>query len=115
MEYISYVKIFNQIVDEFFLELIDIFPEETKIKVQYTLFQTLIKVNAKQPCIKFMTKCIPYLEKIATRDENFFKSENMPGILQSINIEKLWTDDLSPVTKMLFGDIYSLFLQLVLK
>jgi hypothetical protein len=33
--------IFNQIIDEFFIELIDIFPEETKIKVQYTLFQTL--------------------------------------------------------------------------
>ena len=96
---ISYIKIFNQVIDEFFLELIEIFPEETKIKVQYTLFQTLIKANAKQPCVKFMTNSIKYLEKIAARDEEFFKSADKPGILQSMNIEKLWTDDLSPVTK----------------
>ena len=99
MEYISYTKIFNQTVDEFFRELIDIFPEETKIKVQYTLFQTLISANAKQPCTRFMTGSIKYLEQIAARDEEFFKSADKQGILQSMNIEKLWTDDLSPVTK----------------
>jgi len=38
---VSYVKIFNQVVDEFFRELIEIFPEEKKIKVQYNLFQTI--------------------------------------------------------------------------
>jgi hypothetical protein len=87
---VSYVKIFNQIIDEFFNELIDIFPEEPKIKVRYTLFQTICKANAKKPAIEFMTKSIPYLEKIAMRDEQFFISPDTPGFLQALNVEKIW-------------------------
>ena len=39
---INYIRVFNQIVDEFFKELIESFPEESKIKVQYNLFQTIV-------------------------------------------------------------------------
>ena len=96
---VSYVKIFNQVVDDFFKELIEIFPEESKIKVQYTLFQTLSKTNVKKPCNDFILNSLPYLEKIAMRDESFFTSPNKPNLLNSLNIEKLWTDDLSINTK----------------
>jgi hypothetical protein len=96
---VSYVKIFNQVVDEFFKELIEIFPEENKIKVQYNLFQTLSATNAKKPCNDFMINSLPYLEKIAMRDEDFFKSPNKPNLLNSLNIEKLWNDTLSINTK----------------
>jgi hypothetical protein len=96
---VSYVKIFNQVVDEFFRELIEIFPEESKIKVQYNLFQTLSATNAKKPCNDFMMNSLPYLEKIAMRDEDFFKSPNKPNLLNSMNIEKLWNDNLSVNTK----------------
>uniref|UniRef100_A0A6C0B073 Uncharacterized protein n=1 Tax=viral metagenome TaxID=1070528 RepID=A0A6C0B073_9ZZZZ len=96
---VSYVKIFNQVVDEFFSELIEIFPEETKIKVKYTLFQTIVSANAKKPCTEFMTKSIPFLEKIAMRDEQFFLGKEKPGLLDTLNIEKIWTPELSPVTK----------------
>ena len=99
MEKISYVKIFNNNLDDFFNELINIFPEENKIKVQYTLFQTLIKLNVKKPCSSFMLGSIKYLEKVALRDEDFFKSPDKPDILNSLNIENLWTDELSDVTK----------------
>ena len=99
MSGVSYVKIFNQLIDEFFNELINIFPEETKIKVHHTLFQTLSKTNAKKPCNDFMIGCIPYLEKIAMRDENFFMSNDKPSLLSSMNIEKLWTPELSENTK----------------
>ena len=95
----SYVKLFNNTMDEFFKELIDIFPEEIKLQINYNLFQTIIKANAKKPCISFMNGSINYLEQIASRDDAFFKSSNKPDILNSINIEKLWTDDLSPITK----------------
>jgi len=96
---ISYVKVFNNLVDEFFRELMDIFPEEKKIKVQHTFFETIIKANAKKPCVEFMTKSIPYLEKIAMKDEAFFTSDDKPQILEALNIKKIWTSDLSPVTK----------------
>ena len=96
---VSYVKIFNQVIDEFFNELIDIFPDEPKIKVQYTLFQTIIAANVKKPCTEFMSKSLPYLEKIAMRDEQFFMGKDKPGFLEALNIEKIWTSGLSENTK----------------
>ena len=96
---ISYIKIFNQVVDEFFNELIDIFPEEKSINVRYMLFQTLIKADSKKPAMDFMLNSIPYLENIAMRDENFFIGNNTLPFLQALNIKKLWTPELSQVTK----------------
>ena len=96
---INYVKIFNELINEFFTELIEIFPEESKIKVNYNLFQTLSKSNIRKPCSDFMFGSIPYLEKIAMRDEEFFRGNDKPSLLSSMNIEKLWTSDLSENTK----------------
>jgi hypothetical protein len=96
---IEYVKVFNQVMDEFFNELIETFPEESKIKVNYNLFQTLAKSNIRKPCTDFMIGSIPYLEKIAMRDEEFFTGNEKPSLLSSMNIEKLWTPDLSENTK----------------
>jgi hypothetical protein len=90
---------FNLVVDEFFNELIEIFPEEKKIKIQHTLFQAIIKANAKKPCTEFMIKSIPYLEKVAMRDEDFFIGDNKPQLLEALNIKKIWTPGLSQVTK----------------
>jgi len=99
MDSINYVKIFNQVVDEFFKELIEIFPEEPKIKVQYYLFQSLVASNKKKACNDFMIGSIPYLEKICMRDETFFKGANKPAFLNSMGIENIWTPELSQVTK----------------
>ena len=96
---ISYIKVFNQLIDDFFRELIEIFPEQTKIQVQYSLFQTIIKMNIKRVCNEFMEKSIPYLEKIVLRDEEFFKGSDRPSFLNAIGFEKIWTPDLSPITK----------------
>jgi hypothetical protein len=96
---VSYVKIFNQVVDEFFRELIEIFPEEKKIKVQYNLFQTLCSTNAKKVCNDFMIGCIPYLEQISMRDEDFFKGPHRPTFLNDIGFENIWKPDLSENTK----------------
>ena len=96
---VSYVKIFNQLMDEFFRELIESFPEETKIKVHYHLFQTLCSTNIKKPCVDFMTGSVPYLEKICMKDEDFFTSDDKPQLLTSMNIQNIWTPDLSEVTK----------------
>ena len=37
-----------------------------------------------------MTKSIPYLEKIAMHDEQFFISTDTPQFLQALNVEKIW-------------------------
>ena len=96
---VEYIRIFNQLIDEFFRELIDIFPEETKIKVQHNLFQSLCKSNFRKPCTDFMLGSVDYLEKISMKDEEFFKSSNRPGYLNSMGFENIWTDDLSENTK----------------
>ena len=95
---INYVSIFNQIVDEFFNELMEIFPEENKIKVQYSLFQTISKINSKKVCNEFMIKSIPFLEKIAMRDDEFFIGNDIP-FLKALNIQNIWTPELSEGTK----------------
>jgi hypothetical protein len=97
---VSYIKMFNQVVDEFFCELIEIFPEENKIKVQHNLFQTLCKSNIKKACNDFMYGSIPYLEKICMRDEEFFKGADKPAFLNSMGFENIWTPELSENTKM---------------
>lgn len=99
MAQVSYVKIFNQVVDEFFKELIEIFPEESKIKVNYNLFQTMCKTNVRKPCNDFMFGSVPYLERISMKDDSFFLSDDKPQLLSSMNMERLWTPDLSENTK----------------
>ena len=93
MENVSYVKIWNQIMDEFFNELIQISPPEctSKIKVQYNSFQLLCSSNKKKPCTSFMNKSIPFLEKIAMKDEQFFLSKDKPRLLNEIEIERIWS------------------------
>jgi hypothetical protein len=96
---VSYVKIFNQLIDEFFTELIELFPDEPKIKVRYVLFQTIAKANSKKPCMDFISNSIPYLEKIAMRDERLFTSKDKPAIIDAMNIEKIWNSGISENTK----------------
>ncbi len=86
---VSYPKLFNQVVDEFFNELMEIYPNNNSIKVKYTLFQTIVAMNVKKPAIDFMIGVIPYLEQIANRDENFFTSNNTPKIVKDLNITNL--------------------------
>lgn len=99
LKMVSYVKLFNQTVDEFFRELIDIFPEQTKIKVQYNLFKTLCMTNVKKPCKDFMTGSVPHLEKICMKDASMFKGKDAPDLLNNIGFENIWTDELSQNTK----------------
>jgi len=96
---ISYIKLFNQAVDEFFQNLIERFPHETKIKVNYNMFQTLASSNIRQPCTQFMLGSIPYLPSIIKRDDSFFMSDEQPPLLKNMNFNKLWTPELDQATK----------------
>ena len=99
MDQISYLKIFNQVVDEFFKELILIFPEENKIKVRYSLFQTICKTNARKTCNDFMFGSVKYLEKIAMKDPNLFLGDDKPPLLDKMNFSELWNSGISENTK----------------
>ena len=81
---------FNQTIGEFFNDLMEMFPDETCIKINYTLFQSLCKTNAKKPCSDFILNSLPHLEQIALRDDTLFTSNNKLPFLSKINFEKLW-------------------------
>jgi hypothetical protein len=95
---VSYPKLFNQVVDEFFNELMELYPKNNNVKVKYNLFLTISAVNIKKPAIDFMNRVVPYLEQIAMRDEEFFLGENSPDIIKA-NIKSIWTPDISETTK----------------
>jgi hypothetical protein len=90
MDTLQCTKIFNQIMDEFFRELIDLLPDQPQINVQYNLFQGLCKTNIRKPCSQFMLGAIPYLEKIAMKDENFFLSQDKPKLLTKLKFDVIW-------------------------
>ncbi len=91
------IKLFNQVVDEFLSELMEIFPENNKIKVQYNLFQTLAKSNARKVPNDFMINTIPHLEKICMKDTAFFQNTDN-FFLARIGFETIWPE-LSETTK----------------
>ena len=95
----SYVKIFNELINDFLTELIEIFPENNAIKVKLTLFQTIIKLNVKKPCTDFMIKITPYLEKIAMKDESVFLGNDSPDIIDKLQLCKQDLNNLSDNTK----------------
>ena len=115
MATVSYTKMFNQVLDEFFRELIEIFPEEPKIKVQYNLFQTVAATNVRKPCTDFMTCSVNYLEKICMKDEDFFKGKERPSFLNSMGFENIWTDSLSINTKNAIWNYIKSFFTIGLK
>ena len=94
-------RIFNQVVDEFFREMIEIFPEESKIKVNYSWFQTVYKPTSKKPCREFMAGAFEYIEKIAMKDELLFtgSGKDKPYMIDKMNIPKLWNSGISENTK----------------
>jgi hypothetical protein len=99
MNNIEYVRIFNQLVDQFFNELIETFPEQRQIKTRYLAFQTICKANVRKTVIDFMNNSLPYLEKILSKDESFFYGDDKPGILKELKVELWWNSDLSEKTK----------------
>ena len=115
MNNISYVKMFNQVIDEFFQELMEIFPEEKKIKVRYNLFQTICKANSKKPCKDFMYGSVNYLEKIAMKDGTLFTGLNKPKFLEDINFEKLWVSGISDNTKNIIWTYIKTFFSIGIK
>ena len=105
---ISYIKLFNGTVDEFFNELIEIFPNSAKIKLSQSLFQTVCSVNIKKACIDFMTRIFPFLEQVIMKDSNYlYNMESKPRIFEQLSI--LWTPDLpESIQYSIWKYIYSL-------
>ena len=85
---ISDIKLFNTLVNDFFNELIEIFPQNINIKIRQLMFEGLIKINVKQPCIRFMNGVVPYLNQIASKDILFLTGEHTHNFIKNLSIDK---------------------------
>ncbi len=76
---------FNELAAEFLDKMEQLFPYENKIKVFTMKFDMTRRVNSKQPVYMFMQSMIPFGDKIITRDEQFFKKDNLVTKAESIS------------------------------
>jgi len=107
----SYPKAFNNVLDQLFQELLGMFPGNSKIKLNYNLFQTLAKTNVKKPAAEFMESAIPHLEMIANRDEAIMFLPNRPEFVDKLNAPALWAE-MSDASKTTLWDYIITLLKL---
>jgi hypothetical protein len=92
------ISAFNDMMERFLEELKETFPEEKCIKKYIAIFDLARSVKPKK-CVKNYIKHIqPYANYVMTKDERFFL-ENPPEIISDLNLQNLWTEDLSQGTK----------------
>ena len=95
------VSAFNEMMDQFMIELKQTFPEEKAIGKYYTGFDLLKKSNPRKCVVGFMDEVTPLASQIMNKDESFFLNESnkLPAILEEMHIRKHWDSDLSQSTK----------------
>jgi hypothetical protein len=95
------VSAFNEMMDQFMIELKQTFPEEKTIGKYYTGFDLLKKSNPRKCVVTFMDEVTPLASQIMNKDESFFLNENnnLPAILEEMHIRQHWNADLSQTTK----------------
>jgi hypothetical protein len=86
------VSAFNDMLDQFLVELKETFPEEPSFKKYYNSFDLMRGVNPKKCVEVFMQEITPYAQQIMTKDESVFQK-------LELDIKKHWTPDLSSATK----------------
>ena len=94
---VSYLKIFTNLINEFLLELTQIFPEEKSLQCYYLSVNGINKVNPRMTLDYFKYYVLPYKSLIIERNETFFiddydesigLSEN--SIIQGTRLKELW-------------------------
>ena len=93
------VTAFNEMMDQFMVELRQTFPEEKALGKYYTGFDMLRKSNPRKCVVTFMDEITPYASAVMNKDESLFDNENLPAVLEEMHIKNHWTPELSQNTK----------------
>jgi hypothetical protein len=97
------LKAFNDMLEQFGKELIETFPEEKCLKKYQIKIDMLRTSNPRKCVMKFMKKIKPYSEFIMKKDDSFFmavpEGQELPAIVEELNLHANWTPDLSQKTK----------------
>jgi hypothetical protein len=91
----SGLQAFNDMLQVFMDELVEVFPENKDIAMFASGLSDVIAVNAKMPMKMFMDAIGPHAKQVAARDEHLFDTMDFPGI----DFKALWASDISPATK----------------
>lgn len=94
------ISAFNDMMQQFLDELVLTFPETKSFSKFQSQFKLLRKTSPRTPMNNFMESITPYANSVMQRDEKFFKehADKIP-FLKSLDINSIWTDDLSDSTK----------------
>jgi hypothetical protein len=94
------VSAFNDMMEQFLDELVLTFPEEKSFVKFQASFTILRKTRPRTVMDNYMQSIGPLATHVMQKDETFFKehAETIP-ILKELNLNKIWTDDLSSATK----------------
>ena len=97
------MKAFNDMLEQFVRELIETFPEEKCLKKYQIKIDMLRNSNPRKCVTKFMKNIKPYSEFIMKKDDSFFmnvqEGQELPAIVEELNLHANWTPDLSQKTK----------------
>ena len=92
------VTAFTNMLEQFMDELIQTFPEEKSFKKYRATVGVIKTTNPRSLVSLFMDSVGPHQQAIMAKDESVLTSGNIE-FLNAINIEKIWTADLSASTK----------------
>ena len=81
----SHINSFNIVSEEFFQKLLKTFPNENKFSVYYTNFIAAKTFSNRLPVEYIMNNMKDYGYWILTRDEKFFKSDNIISMAESFS------------------------------
>jgi hypothetical protein len=107
--------VFNLQIENFFKDLLTIFPENNKLKISYEKFKLLKSVNVKKTYSLFTRHIHPLKEQIQKCDDSFFydKLENIENTDKNISksdlkdlfdIQDLWVNNMSDKDKKIVWD-----------
>lgn len=94
------VSAFNEMMNQFLLELIETFPNEKAMKKYHLAFEMAKSTNARMVLNEFMQSVTPYAQQIMGKNESFFFDHNSEiPFVNELNLKDHWNDSLSQNTK----------------
>ena len=76
---------FNELAEEFLNKMIKTFPDEKKLAVYMMHFNTAKRFSSKKPAEFFTGPMIPYAYELMTKNEKFFKKDDLVNGIESFS------------------------------
>jgi len=116
----SYVKVFNVLLNKFLSELVTTFPEENKFRDMQRALKVIIRMNFKKPIKMFKKYSDEIRDKIINKEDSYFLQRDYSDVVKPSEnnfsvIDKLkdYWKDLSVVNRDIIWDYLNKMLMVV--